>query len=491
MNRVQRSWANGISLLLGRAANLAANLLIVVWVSRYLGVVAFGSYSAALGLLATFRLLAALGFENLIPRQIGRDPALTGRYLTHSLVLAITSALVLTAIMDVLALIFHYTVETVHEVWVASLALLPLALVSVYESFFIGRERAGYVALMNLFEVTGRLAFSLVVLARGYGAIAVIGVYVLLQWVTCVIEAMVFWMRVDRPEQCLDWGFAQRLARELVTFSAITILAGLFWNIGLMMLSALANEYEIGIYNAAYKIVFVWSIVPTSLMAVVFPFLSRSYQDDRAEFVRVILNALRYLGAVALPLAVGGAVLADDLIMFLYGSEFRASVMVLQTLIWALVPLFLNNVLYRILLASDRQQSTLRVTAVSLGLNLLFCAGLVPLWGGWGAAVSGLLAISAAFVQNLWLAWHDLVVGEAVICLGKFALASALMALVVIFLRQTIGWVGGAVIGAAFYGVMVILLRAFTDHDLQILRRLFGRPMPVSPETTKHREVVR
>jgi O-antigen/teichoic acid export membrane protein len=482
MQRASRFFWNGIALLLGRSANLVPNLLIAIWVSRHLGVEAFGSYSAALGLLATFRLVAALGFENLLPRQVGQNPSLTGKYHIHSLLIATVSAACLTVAMSASALLFSYTDETVYAVRVASLALLPLSLTGVYESLFVGHERAGYVAATNLLEVVGRLICSWMVLVQYRSVSAVISVYVLFRWVTATLEAGLFVARVDRPKLHMEWDFIKGLSKELFEFSAITIMAGLFWNIGLVMLSILANEHEIGIYNAAYKIVFVWSIVPTSLMAAVFPSMSRLCQVDQMEFQRLTFNALRYLGSLAFPLAVGGAVLANDLIMVLYKTEFQSSVLALQILIWALVPLFTNNVLYRILLASHRQRATLRVTAVSLGTNLLLCGILIPVLGAWGAALGGFLATCVELVQYSWLTRCQLPVRAVLLSLGKFALAGASMGVLMLLLRQSIGWVGTALLGVGLYIGISILLRALTGEDMRVLWRLLVRTIPSPAE---------
>ncbi len=84
-------------LLAEKSLRLAVGLFVGGWVARYLGPAQFGLYNYSLALVALFGVLANVGLDSVVVRQIVRDPA--GREET------LGSAFLLKAAGGILALI--------------------------------------------------------------------------------------------------------------------------------------------------------------------------------------------------------------------------------------------------------------------------------------------------------------------------------------------------------------------------------------------------
>lgn len=482
MNPIQRYFKDGVALFVARLVNLVGNLLMVVWVSRTMGVEAFGSYTAALGLFALFQLGTALGFENLIPREVGRDPTSSDRMFTHSVLVAGIAAVILTGVMDSVALVFNYTPITVLSTWLISLALFPAGMIGVAEAFFIAHRRVEYVSLIYFLEMVGRLVATVAVLTAGGHIPSVLAVHVAFRWLAFIAMFKLHFRFAGQPDWRIQRFYLKLFVRQLFTFSLITLLAALFWNVDLIMLSVFQNEYQLGIYNAAYKLVITWSIVPISYMSVALPILSRLYADGSARFTNVTMNSLRYLAAVALPLALGTTVLGDRIITLLYGDDFSGSITILRLLGWLLVPLFLNNVLYRVLISSDRQSWTLRVTLFGLVSNIILCLVLVPRRGAVGAALASLLAASMSFVINAILVWRLYAQVKIPAAVGRFLVAGALAAGTSWWLKPHVPWLWNAILFAIIYASGAVIVRAVGPDDWALMRRMFRRPVAVTQQ---------
>jgi O-antigen/teichoic acid export membrane protein len=473
MNSVQSYVRNSTALLVARLVNLGGNLLVAVWVSRALGVEAFGSYSAALGLFTLFQVGTALGFENMIPHELGRQPAARRQMFSHSVFIAAVAAIMLMFVMDGIASVFNYTHATVVSTWIISLALLPTGLISVTEAFFIAGGRVEYVALINTFEVMGRLLTSVIILAAGGTTKSVLVVFTVYRFIACLAMFKAYFRFAGQSDWHIQGSYLKRFFSQLFTFSLITILAALFWRIDILFLSIFHTEYQLGIYNAAYKLVFIWSIVPTCYMSVALPILSRLYAEGSTRFANVIIKSLKYLMAVALPLALAIMVLGDRVIRSIYGADFSASISVLRMLGWLLVPLFLNNVLYRVLISGNRQSWTLRVTLLGLIINILLCLVLVPTYGAVGAALANLIAVNASLIANIVLVWRFYVRMNIPAALWRFLPAGFIAAGISWAAKPYIPWLLNGILFGTTYVLGVIIVRALGPIDSDLLRQVF------------------
>lgn len=74
---------NSIFLFIGDAIGYGLQLILVVYIVRYLGEANFGKYCFAYAFAAVFLILSDIGLNFLIVREIARDTAKAGEYLTN------------------------------------------------------------------------------------------------------------------------------------------------------------------------------------------------------------------------------------------------------------------------------------------------------------------------------------------------------------------------------------------------------------------------
>jgi O-antigen/teichoic acid export membrane protein len=170
----------------------------------------------------------------------------------------------------------------------------------------------------------------------------------------------------------------------------------------IVVLSRLSGLEEAGIYGAAFKLYSFWFFLPQCLAGAVFPQFAYSFQNDRAYFDLISEKALRFALVIILPVVGGTVVLADRIILMVFGSEFQAAGDVLRILVIGLVPYTSSVMFARRFIATKNQISDLmtNVTALVTAAILLFI--LTPRFGARGAAVSVCIATFVFLLQQLF-----------------------------------------------------------------------------------------
>jgi O-antigen/teichoic acid export membrane protein len=92
----------------------------------------------------------------------------------------------------------------------------------------------------------------------------------------------------------------------------------------------------------------------------------------------------------SVPMCVGGTLLADRIILFVFGGDYSASIRPFQILIWNCIVLFLSSAMVGLVYAAKRQKETVWIffvgAVVNTGLNIF----VIPKYGIAGAALTTL-----------------------------------------------------------------------------------------------------
>jgi O-antigen/teichoic acid export membrane protein len=249
---------------------------------------------------------------------------------------------------------------------------------------------------------------------------------------------------------------ARALLRNVVPYVGSTILGLALFNADLLFLRFFRDPATVGLYAAAYALVsFVINLGDMYALALI-PSLSR--RDDGGS-ARADLYAGAWVrsAAVTLPIAVGGAFVAEPLLRVFFGDAFAPARWALILLIGSAPLSVFRSVATAALIAHHEEPFILRAVALSAAINVTLNLIMVPRFGMIGAAAVTLatefvrLTIYQARVRRLGL------VAPNPVRVWKPALASALMA---ILLTTRVGesiWTAVPLAALAYGGAMVAL----------------------------------
>jgi len=427
-----------------------------------------------------------LGLSNFIPRELAKDLVQTNRYLIHASALVVVGGLGSAAVLVGLAPHLGYSSETVASLYLIAPALFPTTLRVVMGAIFIAHQRVEFEAFATLFWTILRILISLYLLSLGYGVISLIAVFTVTSYLAW-LNSIFFYVRfIDKPRWEFDWTFLRSMILDLRIFIVLALAGSVFVQAETVILSLVQGEIQVGFYAAAYKLVMVWYLIPQSFMGVVFPVLTRAYQESshRAELIQD--KSIKYLLCLAMPLSIGGFVVADATINLFYGTGFEESILVFRVMAWHVALAFVNNVLWRILLASDQQHLALRVQVASGIIRVVLSLAFTSWWGALGAALALMGGYSVYTLMHVYYIQQQGVQIPFVRLGGRFTLAAVMMGVILFFLTPHMHLFVLVFLGMIIYGIGVILLGAFSKEDVALLRQIWGPGLKEPADPTNH-----
>jgi O-antigen/teichoic acid export membrane protein len=475
MNTPRSVFKNTVALFAARVGYMVGSILLVFFLSRMLQAEGLGSYSTAMALYGLAELAGELGLSNFIPRELAKDLTKTNRYLMHASVLAVGSAVAAALVLAGLASHLGYSTETVLGIYLIVPALIPSALRVVIGAIFISHQKVKFETFTILFWTILRILLSLYLLRLGHGVISLMVVFAATSYLA-MLNSVLFYVRyIGKPRWEFDLAFFWNMVRNLKTFVALALAGSVFAQCETIILSLFKGETQVGFYSAAFRLITVWYLIPQSFMSIVFPVLTQAYQHSIRKSEAIQEKSIKYLLAIALPLSVGGFAAAAPIVDQFYGPGFKESILVFRVIAWHTMLAFVNNVLWRVLLARDEQHLALRVQVIGgltrIGLSL----ALVPWLGSLGAAWAlmggyGLYTVlhvyyiqrGGTYIPFLRLGW-------------RFALASTVMGAFILIIGQQLNLILLVLLAGLIYAIMVFLLRAFSQEDWALFRQVWRR----------------
>lgn len=396
---LSKLFKNSAYLLVMNLGMLAALFVFSVLLARSLGKEALGLYTLFTATLMPFAYFVDLGQSTSLVQDIGRAPQASARIVHTSLALkALLSAIAAPALM-LFSFLYFKQAEERQLFWVLGLLLLPRSLGATLEAAFRAHQQM-------VPPTAATLGSSALLLAGAWWLLATTRDLQTVLWFLVSVEIAKTALLAELYRRAHGWGLAghrplcdRALARELVVaalpFFLMGLLGILHYRLDIMLLAALRDNAEAGIYSAAGNFVKVLRVAPSVIVAAFFPAIAGMRTNSAA--VRALARKTLWLQLVcssALALAI--FLFAEILIGQTY--HFTEAVTVLRVQVWSIVPLALYATLVYVFFQADKPAWNMRIMAAAVVCNVMLNCLLIPRWGALAAAISSVASESLCCV---------------------------------------------------------------------------------------------
>jgi O-antigen/teichoic acid export membrane protein len=244
------------------------------------------------------------------------------------------------------------------------------------------------------------------------------------------------------------------------------------------LLTGGADNSEVGVYGAAFRLVEATMFLTWSFGAAMLPWFARVAETRSEVTARAYERGLKVMTAVLLPIGLVFVLLADPLIGVIYGEPFDGAVLPLQLLGVMVILYGVNDLAATVLIALDRPSDFTRIVGVVAAENIIMNLILIPPYGADGAAFNA--ALSAALLAIASVPKVSSVVGP--IRLGRaFAGPLAGGAVLAATVLTTELPLGPALLlgGGAYLVVLALFERIAFPEDVRVFMQLMRRPRPL------------
>ena len=186
--------------------------------------------------------------------------------------------------------------------------------------------------------------------------------------------------------------------KSLFTFSFWIFLAAsgffILTTADVIFIGYYMGNAEVGVYRVALQLSSLGVFVALALENVLFPRFSRWNEERNHEVVATSLSkAYTYSLVLAVPFCVGGWLLADKLLYYLYGEAFTSGTLALMVL-FPLYVIYVFQFLQTMTLnALNHPKDTFWITSIIVLVNIVLNILMIPVLGIAGAALATFISI--------------------------------------------------------------------------------------------------
>lgn len=403
---LKRYTSNTLWALIVRIFNSVTSFLVTIYLVRHLGPTNYGELSYALSFVSLFGIIATLGIDNVLYRDLVKYPDRKNEYLGT----AFTIRVVAGTIAGLTAAAFGLYANPDD---VSRLVIILLSCTFVFTSFniitneFQANVAQKYPSFVTLFVVIILNLLKLGVIIAGEGVLYIAAILLL----EPVLYAIFFsYIRIKHYGSFSAWRFDRGVAKSLLIdswpFIFIAVFMALYSRIDQIMLKHLVDSAAVGIYDAALRLAEAWLFIPAIIASSLFPAIVNGKKAGTGEYrARLLLMVGVFLSlaiAVALPLSL----LSKPLIALLYGAEFSGSAAVFSIYVWVGVWAVIDIVTRQYLIVENMRKTIFFLSAgtalLNTGLNFLLIPALGPAGAAWSTFISyAMMSIPLIFIYRL------------------------------------------------------------------------------------------
>jgi O-antigen/teichoic acid export membrane protein len=456
---------------------VALGLLFVAYqqLFRYLGPFASGQYQFVLSFVTIFGIVIDFGIQQYVIKKMSEDTSQVKRYFqTFVAVEVVLSVAVYGALMLVTSLA-DYDPQVKRGIALAGLGIVLNGLCYPYLAVMSTYVDLKKVAGINLLSSVVNAAMIFLAIAFHRSFVFIAAQQIIAGGLSLGIYHHLVRRYIGRPEALKAlWSFDAPLMRRMliaaIPFALLVGFSTLYNRLDVVLISHVLGYEQTGLYTAAYKFFDLISFFPAVISHSLYPvFAALLSQGNIGDARRLLERYLRLLIAVAIPLGVGGSLLAGNIIALLAGPQFAQAGPILAVLVWAPAILCVYIVVNTMVI-SQLTKRAMVITGINVLVNVTGNILLLPRFGIVAAAIMTLVCESLQAVAYFYFVRTNITTYRFWRFFPRPLIAAFVMGVVVYFVRG-LPLPVAVVTGAAVYAGMLVLLGFFKPEDYAVLKQ--------------------
>jgi O-antigen/teichoic acid export membrane protein len=334
---VKRYGVNTLWLFSEHILRMFSTFLVGILIARYLGPEKFGIFNYVLAFVAIFQVIAKLGLDEIVVRDLVKEPTKTEIYLGTSFWLKLSGG-ILTFI--VILIISHFTADNFQTFLFINIIAAGIIFQSfeVIEFYYQATVQAKYITLRRIIH---SIFSSIIKIALILFKAELIW-FVLVTLFDTILLAMFSWLiyKSQKLPNFLRY-FKLDLAKRLLTDSFPLLLGSIaviiYMRIDQVMIKNMLGDRDLGLYSAAVKIVEVWYIIPMVITRSLFPAIVNAKKMSEELYYKRLQQLFSLLIWIAIFIAIPMSVFSHQIIYLLYGDKYLSATYVLKIYAWSCI----------------------------------------------------------------------------------------------------------------------------------------------------------
>jgi PST family polysaccharide transporter len=384
-------------LLAERVLRMVVGFFILAWIARYLGADNFGLLNYAIAFFSMFSVIAQLGLNQIVVRDLVSKPSHKDEILGTTFFLKLVSGIAAFLLATITIFLLRPDDPTSRILVIITAASSIIGGFYVPEFWFQAQVQSKYTVWAR------NIAFILMTLVK-IVLIQTQAAVVAFAWVNfaeatlTAIGLMIAYQKSGQKIQawCGSWRRAKSLMKVSwpLIFSNVAIIIYLY--VDQVMLGQLTDNKAVGIYAVAVRLSEVWPFAATAIVSSVAPSLIEAKKISEKIYYEKIQKLCNLLGLIVYAIAIPMTFFSTPLVVLIFGQEYAPAGLVLSIHIWSSLFVFMGYVKEIWIATEELTGYALAASFFGAFINILLNLWLIPIYREVGAAIATVISYGLA-----------------------------------------------------------------------------------------------
>jgi O-antigen/teichoic acid export membrane protein len=382
-------------MFISRILCMGMAFITTAFIARKLGPLNFGQLSYATSFVSLFSVLASLGIDNILYRDIIKNQDKRKEYLGSAFSIKLLAGLLTTILVSISAFIWA-------EDDVSKTLILILSSTFVFNAFqiitfeFQAQVKSKYPSIIAFIITLIVNILKIIFIMNGKGVIYLAFILLLESILYAIFYCFFYEKKIGG--KISEWKFNKNTAINLLKDSWPLIFTSAFVlvyaRIDQIFIKHMLGAVSVGIYSAAVTLAEVWYFIPGIIIASIFPAIMNAKKTSEKMYHARLKKLSILLLILAVIIALPVTMLAPFIIKIVYGSAFIDGSIILQIYVWACVGTFLGYLTHYYLITENNKKGLVYMTLIPMIINIALNLLWIPKYGIVGSAYATLISYS-------------------------------------------------------------------------------------------------
>jgi len=469
MAELKRVVKNSTFIFLTNLFGKILTLVLIIILARYLGVQDYGKFSFVISFVGLFAVFGNFGLGLLLKRLVSRNKKKVNYYFSNAIIISGLFNFLTFLTIILFANILRYDRSVIGLIIVGALFVVFQNLKSPFQSVYEAFEKMQYVFWTRITKIVFRLLLVLLFIFLERGILEILLVYAFVEIVMVLINLWIYNRYIGKISFKPDKKSWWKLIKQAAPFGVAGVFMTIYDKIDVTMLSKMvpSPDLYIGYYSSAYELMSSLGFIAMSISGALAPIAFRAFVNNKAKLKRIFKDTFKIFMSLAVPICIGGVLLAQQIVFLIYGNDFSGAVIAFQILVWAVIFNFEMFALGLALNSMNLEKETMKATILSVIFNIVANIILIPIYGYLAAAITTVGSVLVYFIYCFRVTQRRLVKINLFKMLIPIVASSIAMGVIIYFLKDLLHVVILIPIGFLVYAGFLFLTKGV---DMKLIK---------------------
>jgi O-antigen/teichoic acid export membrane protein len=402
---------------LGRVFTTVVSLTIYILIARLLGTEVFGQYSYILTFLSLFAVATDFGTQSVFARDIAQVKDSAETYWGNFLMLRV--GLSLLVVIPAVITAYYLRQDLFFYLLIGCLSL-PFLSFRFFEPLYQVYNRPWFSAYSSLIYGFLYLLFAILAFLFSRNLLSIFLAYVGSNVMYAII-ALFLALKLLTPKFEVNGAVLKKILKLSLPMGVASLFSIINSRADIFMLAYMKSNYEVGIYNAAYRFLDMTVMVTLILMNPIIPIFSEKAVNDRKSLKKTYIKLIELFAIITIPVAIVVPHVSSIIITLLFGAAFSGSAQVLNILVWVGILTF-YSILSAVLCLSigvvkQAYWNCALAASLNIFLNYLWIPKYSYIGSAWATLICEVLLLSTTLYYAIkhmgnvfdWIKWSKII----------------------------------------------------------------------------------